>query len=86
MNASILRSLWPYDSPRPWFIKGKQVLDLKGLHAPHQLPSGNLLEALRYWANALPNKVAFYYTDGETDSDQSLTYAELDHAARAVAV
>ncbi len=62
------------------------MLDLKGLFAPHPLPTGNIMEALRYWANVAPNKVAFYYTDGETDSDQSLTYAELDHAARAVAV
>jgi 8-amino-7-oxononanoate synthase len=45
-----------------------------------------LVDVLRYWANSRPNKVAFYYTDGETDDDTSTTYAELDHAARAVAV
>ncbi len=67
--------------------KGKfEVQDLKGLYAPYTLPTESVLEALRYWANITPNKVAFYYTDGETDSDQSITYAELDHAARAVAV
>lgn len=62
------------------------MLDLKELFAPHPLPTESLLEAVRYWANVSPNKVAFYYTDGETDADQSITYAELDHAARAVAV
>ncbi len=62
------------------------MLDLKELQAPYQPPSTNLVDALRYWANIFPNKVAFYYSDGETDSEQSLTYAELDHAARAIAI
>ncbi|MCU0721328.1 MAG: AMP-binding protein [Pirellula sp.] len=67
-------------------FEGYQVLDLKELQAPYQPPTTNLVDALRYWANIFPNKVAFYYSDGETDSEQSLTYAELDHAARAIAI
>ncbi|MEQ1827774.1 MAG: aminotransferase class I/II-fold pyridoxal phosphate-dependent enzyme [Pirellula sp.] len=62
------------------------MLDLTRLHAPFNPPKSTLVDVLRYWANARPNKVAFYYTDGETDDDTSTTYAELDHAARAVAV
>lgn len=62
------------------------MLDLTRLHAPYQPPKSTLVDVLRYWANAKPNKVAFYYTDGETESDTSITNAELDHAARAVAV
>ncbi len=66
--------------------KGCEVLDLKELQSPYDVPKSGIVDALRYWANIAPNKVAFYYTDGETENDQSLTYAELDHAARAVAV
>jgi acyl-CoA synthetase (AMP-forming)/AMP-acid ligase II len=63
-----------------------KVLDLTRFHAPFNPPNTTLVDVLRYWANAQPNRVAFYYTDGETDEDTSMTYAELDHAARAVAV
>lgn len=62
------------------------VLDLTRFHAPFNPPKTTLVDVLRYWANVQPNKVAFYYTDGETDDDTSMTFAELDHAARAVAV
>jgi 8-amino-7-oxononanoate synthase len=62
------------------------VLDLTRFHAPFNPPKTTLVDVLRYWANAQPNKVAFYYTDGETDDDTSMTFAELDHAARAIAV
>ena len=63
------------------------MLDLTRFHAPFNPPKTTLVDVLRYWANVLPNKVAFYYTDGETDDDDpSMTFAELDHAARAVAV
>ncbi len=49
-------------------------------------PSTTLVDVLRYWSNVQPNKVAFYSTDGETDGDTAVTFAELDHAARAIAV
>jgi acyl-CoA synthetase (AMP-forming)/AMP-acid ligase II len=62
------------------------VLDLTRFHAPFSPPKTTLVDVLRYWANANPNKVAFYFTDGETDSDTSMTFAELDHLARAIAV
>ncbi|MFY8200299.1 MAG: AMP-binding protein, partial [Pirellula staleyi] len=62
------------------------VLDLTRFHAPFNPPKSTLVDVLRYWANTQPNKVAFYYTDGETDEDTSITFAELDHVARAVAV
>jgi acyl-CoA synthetase (AMP-forming)/AMP-acid ligase II len=41
---------------------------------------------MRFWANTCPNKVALYLTDGESEEDVSMTYAELDHGARATAV
>ena len=62
------------------------VLDLTRFHAPFTPPKSTLVDVLRYWANTQPNKVAFYYTDGETDADTSITFAELDHVARAIAV
>ena len=62
------------------------MLDLTRFHAPFNPPKSTLVDVLRYWANVQPNKVAFYYADGETDDDTSMTFAELDHAARAVAV
>lgn len=62
------------------------VLDLTRIHAPYNPPSSTLVDVLRYWANTQPTTVAYYFTDGETDDDTSLTFAELDHAARAVAV
>ena len=62
------------------------MLDLTRFHAPFTPPRSTLVDVLRYWANTQPNKVAFYYTDGETDADTSMTFAELDHVARAIAV
>jgi 8-amino-7-oxononanoate synthase/acyl carrier protein len=56
-------------------------------YAPLELlPRTHLVDSLRYWANLKPNATAFWYTDGETDQDETLSYAEFDHAARAVAV
>lgn len=62
------------------------MLDLTRIHAPYNPPTSTLVDVLRYWANTQPTTVAYYFTDGETDDDTSLTFAELDHAARAVAV
>ncbi len=61
-------------------------LDLSSVHAPYNPPLSTMVHMLRYWANTFPNKVAFYLTDGESDDEAKLTYAELDHTARAIAV
>lgn len=55
-------------------------------HLAFEPPSTTLVDVLRYWSNVQPNKVAFYSSDGETESDTAITFAELDHAARAIAV
>ncbi|MFM8572218.1 MAG: aminotransferase class I/II-fold pyridoxal phosphate-dependent enzyme [Pirellula sp.] len=62
------------------------TLDLSSIHSPYSPPLTTMVHLLRYWANTFPNKVAFYLTDGESDDETKLTYAELDHAARAIAV
>ncbi|MFN7733334.1 MAG: aminotransferase class I/II-fold pyridoxal phosphate-dependent enzyme [Pirellula sp.] len=62
------------------------ALDVSRAHAPYQPPKNSLVEVLRFWANTCPNKVAFYLSDGEGDDSTCMTYAELDHAARATAV
>ena len=61
------------------------LLDLSQ-YLPSDLPRNNLVERLRWWANLRPNSTAFTLCDGETDDEVPLTFAELDHAARAVAV
>ena len=66
--------------------EGKIALDLARVHAPYSPPKNSMVDILRFWANTCPNKVAFYLSDGEGDDQTSMTYAELDHAARATAV
>ncbi len=61
------------------------MLNVAHVHAPYSPPTNSLVDVLRFWANTCPNKVAFHLTDGESDDDTSMTYAELDHGARAVA-
>lgn len=63
-----------------------RVLDVAHVHAPYSPPKSTLVDVVRFWANTCPNKVAFYLTDGEGDEDPAMTYAELDHGARATAV
>ena len=62
-------------------------MDLKQLFGPFSPPETNFLERLRYWAVAQPDKLAFRFLDrGEEDERvESLTYAQLDERARAVA-
>jgi 8-amino-7-oxononanoate synthase len=62
------------------------LLDVSRVHAPYQAPKNSLVDVLRFWANTCPNRVAFYLSDGEGDDQTCMTYAELDHAARAIAV
>ncbi len=72
MNANVIQSREP-------------LLDLPRLN-PNPYPRTHLIDSLRHWANIKPTAPAFWLTDGETENDELLTYAELDHAARAVAV
>ena len=67
-------------------LKEYPKLDLSPIHSPYSPPLTTMVHLVRYWANVHPNKVAYYLSDGESDEDTSLTYAELDHAARATAV
>lgn len=59
-------------------------VNLDRILAPYSPPTTNLVDVLRYWTQHTPNKVAFRYTDGETE-EQSLTYAQLDCRAQAIA-
>lgn len=52
----------------------------------HQIPPRtDLPSVLRYWARHRGDQPAFYFTDGQDGIDQSLTFAQLDAAARNVA-
>ncbi len=62
------------------------VLDLSRALAPFDPPRTTLCDTVRYWARVTPDNVAYYFSDGEDGTDQQITYAELDQAARAVAV
>jgi 8-amino-7-oxononanoate synthase/acyl carrier protein len=53
---------------------------------PESAPSTDLVSTLRYWAQTTPGAKALHFTDGEDGPDESLTFAELDQAARAIAV
>lgn len=53
--------------------------------APFSPPESNFMDRLRYWTLAQPEKLAYrFLRDGEKD-EVSLTYAELDMRARAIA-
>lgn len=53
--------------------------------APFSPPETNFLDRLRYWTLAQPEKTAYrFLRDGETD-EVTLSYAELDMRARAIA-
>ncbi len=60
-------------------------MNLEELFQPFSPPETNLLERLRYWADAMPNRTAFRFLDAGEDDVTSLTYAELDTKARAIA-
>lgn len=62
------------------------MLDLSSAFAPYTPQNSNLVDVLRYWSRVTPDNIALYFTDGEDGPDQKITYAELDQAARAVAV
>ncbi len=49
-----------------------------------QPPRTDLVAVLQHWAVHRPDRVAFYYTDGDQQTESSLTFAQLDAAARNV--
>ena len=54
-------------------------LDLQ--FGPFSPPNTNLLEQLRYWSVAVPEKIAFRFLSREEDAPIELTYSQLDHRA-----
>jgi 8-amino-7-oxononanoate synthase/acyl carrier protein len=48
-------------------------------------PRTDLVAVLRHWARVRGDQPAFYFTDGESEQDQCLTYGELDARARNLA-
>ena len=58
-------------------------LDLQ--FGPFSPPNTNLLEQLRYWSVAVPEKIAFRFLSREEDDPIELTFSQLDHRARAIA-
>lgn len=62
------------------------VKDISHVFGPFEPPKSNLVDVLRYWARVVPDQIAYYFTDGEDGEDLEITYAQLDQAARAVAV
>ncbi len=61
------------------------MLDVTRFLAPYQPPRASFVDVIQYWKSELPNDLALCFTDGEGDLDDTLTYAELDRRARAVA-
>ena len=61
-------------------------MDLEKQFQPFSPPRTNLVEQVRYWASAQPEKLAFrFLTRVEENEESTLTYAELDQRARAIA-
>ena len=61
-------------------------MNVEELFRPFSPPETNLLERLRYWAAAMPDRTAYRFLEaGELDNPAELTYAQLDKKARAIA-
>ena len=60
-------------------------MNLTELFGPFSPPETNFLERLRYWADAQPEKIAYRFLEGGEEETESLTYAQLDAKARAIA-
>lgn len=58
--------------------------ETSSLLAPFSPPDTNFVERIRYWAVATPDTTAFRYLEGDEETD-SVTFAELDTQARAIA-
>lgn len=66
--------------------KGDTIVNLAELLRPFSPPETNLVERIRYWKDAKANDLAFrFLVDGES-TEQTITYAQLDERARAIAV
>lgn len=59
-------------------------MKLEELLEPYSPPETNFLERLRYWAVALPDQTAYRFLEGD-EEDATVTFAELDEQARAIA-
>ena len=59
-------------------------MNLEELFRPFSPPETNLLERLRYWAVALPDRTAYRFLDADEGTSE-LTYAQVDQRARAIA-
>ena len=54
-------------------------MDLEKQFQPFSPPRTNLVEQVRYWASAQPEKLAFrFLTRVEENEESTLTYAQLD--------
>jgi acyl-CoA synthetase (AMP-forming)/AMP-acid ligase II len=63
-------------------------VNLERYLSPYSPPSTNIADCLEYWTEQLPSAQGFCFTDGDADSDVAdvtLTYAQLDRRARAIA-
>lgn len=70
----------------PAIQSGVLDADLQRLIGPQAPPRTDLVSVLRHWASVRGDAPAFYYTDGENyEADLSITFGELDAAARNVA-
>ena len=48
-------------------------------------PETNFLERLRYWAVAIPDNIAYRFLDKDEEDFESVTFAQLDRQAKAIA-
>lgn len=60
------------------------LINLDPLFTPYTPPDTHLVDRLRYWCENKSANVAFYYSNND-DDEISITYAELDRQARAIA-
>jgi 8-amino-7-oxononanoate synthase/acyl carrier protein len=63
-----------------------QESDMTAFQGEDPPPRSDLVAVLKHWAQVQPDTVAYYFTDGDNpDQDISLTFSELEAAARDVA-
>jgi acyl-CoA synthetase (AMP-forming)/AMP-acid ligase II len=61
------------------------AVNLDRFFAPYNPPNTNLVEQLRYWAEAQPDQIAFYFLNDGEDDVIRVTFDQLDRQARAIA-
>ncbi|MEM7559621.1 MAG: AMP-binding protein [Planctomycetota bacterium] len=70
-------------SAMPQAMAESELVRLMGDYIP---PRTDLVAILQYWAQKTPDRIAFYFTDGENgDDDLQVTFKELDAQARNLA-